>query len=279
MYTEKYDFNYNISLKTMNCINAIDFTYHISNIDYPVVHSHTDYLEFTIMMKGTIENTSNKVRRIVNKGSLLVTLSNVEHYFLKKSDELYFINIICRNKALKEISDFYGYNLEELFEKRVVFKLPEDLIFRVKSNIDYVNSSDDWEQCNAILKSTVVEMINYIYLDSLKTNYSGEKWEIAMNNLKQNESFYTYNVNQLCESLGYSRTQLNRLFMEKYGVTPHDYLKDLKMRYAVSLLCYTDFSIAEISRLVGYTNQNQFNKIFKEKYNKLPYEYRKSAIE
>ena len=65
--------------------------------------------------------------------------------------------------------------------------------------------------------------------------------------------------------------------MEKYGVTPHDYLKDAKMMYALSLICYTDFSITEISRMVGYVNPNQFNKTFKEKYNKLPFEYRKKS--
>lgn len=275
MKIEKYDFNYNVSSKTWNCINAIDFTYHIGNFGYPALHLHTDYFEFTIIIKGAIENYTNNEKRFVDKGNLLVTLSNVDHYFIKKSDELYFINIICRNKVLKELSDFYGSDLEKLFKERVTFNLSEDLIYRVKSNIDYVNSSDDWEQCNSILRSTIIEMVNYIYLDSIKSNYNGDKWEITMNNLKQHEEFYTYNVNQLCEVLGYSRTQLNRLFMEKYGVPPHEYLIDLKMRYALSLLCYTDFSIAEITSQIGFKNQNQFNKLFKEKYNKNPLDYRK----
>ena len=191
MQIEKYDFNYNISVKTYNCINAIDFTYHISNLDYPVVHYHTDYFEFTILTKGIIETITKGKKRIIEAGNLFVTLSNVEHSFINKGDELYFINIICRNKVLKEINDFYGCDLEELFASRVNFKLPDDLIYRLKASIDFVNSlnEDEWEKCNSILRSTVIELINYIYLDSLKINYNAEKWEIALNNLKQNGDF------------------------------------------------------------------------------------------
>lgn len=279
MDIEKYDFNYNISIKTMNCINAIDFTYHISNRDYPVEHLHTDYFEFTILTDGSIDNIAGGKKVKLEAGNLLVTLSNVVHSFKNKSDEMYFINIICRNSVLDEFSKFFGYDLHNLFRNKTVFKLPEHLVYRVKSNIDFVNTLDatEWEKCNSLLKTTIIDLVNFIYLDSLKSNYNGEKWEIMMNYLIQSGDFYTYNVNQLCESLGYSRTQLNRIFMEKYGMTPHDYLVDQKMKYALTLVCYTDFTISQISKMVGYANANQFNKIFKERHSKLPQEYRKKS--
>ena len=170
-----------------------------------------------------------------------------------------------------------SYNLNELFYERNIFKLPEELIFNIKSNIAYVNSlkEEEWEICNSILKSTVIQIVNYIYLDNLKTKNSKEKWENIMNELKQNPDFYSYNVNELCEKLGYSRTQLNRIFMNKYNMSPYEYLKDLKMKYAKSLLSHTDYSVSEISQMVGYTNLNQFNKYFKEKFGILPLEYKK----
>ena len=279
MVIEKYDFNYNVSLKTMNCIGAIDFTYHVSNHDYPVSHIHTDYFEFTIVTKGTIENISRDTTKTIEEGTLFITSSNVEHHFIQKSEELWFINIICRNKVLDEIKSFFGRDLEELLTSRKVFKLPNDLIYQIESIIDFVNSlkEEEWEKCNSVLKSCIVSIINHIYLDNLKTNYSGEKWEITMNTLKQNAEFYTYNVNQLGEILGYSRTQLYRIFMNKYQMTPYDYLKDLKMKYAVTLLSHTDHSISEIAKMVGYSNLNQFNKNFKEKYNKFPIDFRKKS--
>lgn len=277
MYTEKYDFNYNVSLKTINCINGIDCTYHVSNKDYPIHHLHKDYLEFTILTKGIIENNHQNSKDIIEQDTLFITQSNIEHYFIKKSEEITFINIICRNSFLSKISELLNYNLSELFYEKNIFKLPEELIFTIKSNIAYVNSlkEEEWEICNSILKSTVIQIVNYIYLDNLKTKNSKEKWENIMNELKQNPDFYSYNVNELCEKLGYSRTQLNRIFMNKYNMSPYEYLKDLKMKYAKSLLSHTDYSVSEISQMVGYTNLNQFNKYFKEKFGILPLEYKK----
>ena len=279
MVTLEYDFNYNVSIKTMNCINAIDFTYHVSNHDYPVSHIHTDYFEFTIVTKGTIDNISGDTITTISEGTLFITSSNVEHHFIQKSEELWFINIICRNKVLDEIKEFFGKDLEELLTSRKVFKLPKDLLFQIESIIDFVNSlkEEEWEKCNSVLKSCIVSIINYIYLDNLKTNYTGEKWEVTLNLLKQNAEFYTYNVNQLGEALGYSRTQLYRIFMNRYQMSPLDYLIDLKMRYAVTLLTHTDYSISEISKMLGYSNINQFNKNFKDKYDKLPVEFRKKS--
>ncbi|MBO4667772.1 MAG: AraC family transcriptional regulator [Bacilli bacterium] len=277
MAIEKYDFNYNVSLKTMNCISGIDFTYHVSNHDYPVAHIHTDYFEFTIVTKGVINNISNGTNKTIEEGTLFITSSNVEHHFIQKSEELWFINIICRNKVLDEINDFFGRDVEELLKSQKVFKLPKDLIYQIEANINFANSlkEEEWEKCNSVLKSSIITIINQIYLDYLKTNYTGEKWEIQLNTLTQNAEFYTYNVNQLGEILGYSRTQLYRLFMNKYQMTPYDYLKDLKMKYAVTLLSHTDYSISEIAKMVGYSDLNQFTKNFKEKYNKQPIDFRK----
>ena len=276
MVIEKYDFNYNVSLKTINCINDIDYTYHISNHDYPTNHLHLDYFELTLLTNGMINNVNENQKLLIESGTLFITLDNKPHHLEKVTEDVGFINIICRKRVLDEASKLFNTNMEELLTSSPSYKLSEELVYLIKSNIDFVNSlkEDEWQKCNAVLKSTVISVLNHIYLTNLKTNYNGERWEIIMNKLKQNPDFYSYNVNQLCDILGYSRTQLNRIFMNKYALTPYEYLKDLKMKYAQSLISHTDYSISEIAKMVGYTNQSQFNKNFKEKYHKLPYEYR-----
>lgn len=272
----KYDFDYNVSLKTINCINSIDFTYHVNSSDYPIMHSHLDYFEFTIVTKGSILNITKDKEELVEENSLFIALSNSEHYFLKKSKEISYITIVCRKKVLDELNQMFGCDLFKLFNEINKIRLDVDLIFSIKSNIEYVNSltEDEWEKCNDILKSTVISIVNYIYVNNIKTNFNSEKWEIILNNLKQDPKFYSFNVNQLCDSLGYSRTQLNRIFISKYEMTPYDYLINIKMKYAQSLLSHTDYKVSEISKMVGYTTINQFNKNFEKVFHKTPLEYR-----
>ena len=233
------------------------------------------------MTKGIIENINKQYKEKIEQDDLFISSSHDEHCLIKRSREISYITIICRNKVISEFNSLYGCNLEDLFRARRKFKLPVDITFMIQSNIEFVNSleEEEWEKCNLILKSTVNSIINSIYLDSLMLNHNAEKWEVILNNLKQNPDFYAYNVNKLCDSLGYSRTQLNRIFMNKYQMTPYDYLVGLKMKYAQSLLSHTDYTISEIAKLVGYVNLNQFNKNFKNIYKSTPLEYRKHARE
>lgn len=53
------------------------------------------------------------------------------------------------------------------------------------------------------------------------------------------------------------------------------YVKEYRMRQAMTLLRDTDDSIAIIAEKVGYETQGKFTKAFKEKVQMLPTEYRK----
>ena len=59
MEVQTLNFNYNVSLKTINCLNAIDFTYHVNDFDYPHFHTHSDYWEFTVVTSGAVKNVRN----------------------------------------------------------------------------------------------------------------------------------------------------------------------------------------------------------------------------
>ncbi|MBP5177070.1 MAG: hypothetical protein ILP02_00625, partial [Clostridia bacterium] len=106
MEVQKLNFNYNVSLKTVNCLNAIDFTYHINNYDYPYLHTHLDYWEFTVVSSGTIKNVRNGKEELIAKDMLFISTPADTHLFRRVDDEPLLIkNIVCRSKAVKEIVD------------------------------------------------------------------------------------------------------------------------------------------------------------------------------
>lgn len=281
MDIKKFNFNYNVNLNTVNCINAIDFTYHINHYDYPVPHSHEDYFEFTLLSNGTLEHIRNNNKEIITKDMLFISTPLDTHYFIKKGKEdITIINIICRCEAIKKIANMMheGY-YEKLINGKKLYFLPQHLVYLIDSNIHLANSycETDWEKTNEILKSTIISIISFLYLEDLHDETKIEKWEIVLNNLKQDPLFYTFNVNQLCDRLGYSRAHLNRIFNDKYNMSPHYYLLQCKMEYASNLLSYTDYTISDICNMIGYTNITQFNDNFKNFYNITPTMYRKKT--
>ncbi len=67
------------------------------------------------------------------------------------------------------------------------------------------------------------------------------------------------------------KKQMNRNFKQ--------YVTDLRMEQAVSLLKHTDLMVYEIAEKVGYKNARQFSDMFKKQTGKLPQEYKNAMRE
>ena len=73
-----------------------------------------------------------------------------------------------------------------------------------------------------------------------------------------------------------SESRFSHLFKEIMNISPQQYLVDIRIQKAKSLLEDTDLPISKISDIVGLQNQHYFSRMFK-KYTLLsPLEYRKS---
>jgi AraC-like DNA-binding protein len=81
-------------------------------------------------------------------------------------------------------------------------------------------------------------------------------------------------VPQAAAMVGMSQSTFNRFFKQAAGMTFVDYLTHLRVTKARQLLRDQSLSIAEISNLVGFTDQSYFDKRFKEHFGKSPRECR-----
>lgn len=79
---------------------------------------------------------------------------------------------------------------------------------------------------------------------------------------------------QLAETLGISRTALDRAFASDIGLSPQKMLMHLKLGEAKRLMTSTDLSLAEIADRLGYCNPAYFTNIFKEATGSSPKRWR-----
>ncbi|MBO5461115.1 MAG: AraC family transcriptional regulator [Ruminococcus sp.] len=98
----------------------------------------------------------------------------------------------------------------------------------------------------------------------------------AMNYLEQN---YQNNItiSNLCNRLGIARSYLTKLFKEELHTSPYDYLINIRIDKASSLLRLTSLPIKQISTMVGYQDSLVFSRIFKQKTGLSPKAYRNSS--
>lgn len=72
-----------------------------------------------------------------------------------------------------------------------------------------------------------------------------------------------------------SASHLTRLFREKLGISPHAFLKQVRMDYAAELLKQTADPIALIACKVGYKSASHFARDFLKAFHMNPREFRK----
>ena len=82
-------------------------------------------------------------------------------------------------------------------------------------------------------------------------------------------------LNSVAEAMNISPNYLSRIFKEETGESFSGFVQDKKLEYAENLLITTKYSVSEISKLSGYSNEAYFSKLFKSKYSTTPGQYRK----
>ncbi|MCM3172640.1 AraC family transcriptional regulator [Paenibacillus sp. MER 99-2] len=81
-------------------------------------------------------------------------------------------------------------------------------------------------------------------------------------------------LDTLAESLNYSPQYLSRKFKEQTGVTPTEYIIQMRMNEAQNLLVSTEATLNEIATYVGYPDPFYFNRAFKKEMGTTPGKFR-----
>lgn len=83
-----------------------------------------------------------------------------------------------------------------------------------------------------------------------------------------------YVVNDLATAMAMSRTVFFKKVKSLTGLSPVEFIRDIKIKYAAKMLEHENYSIKEISFMVGIGDTKYFTQCFKKLYNMTPSEYR-----
>lgn len=81
-------------------------------------------------------------------------------------------------------------------------------------------------------------------------------------------------ISELADYIGVTRSYLATSFKKAMGCSPQEYLINLRMDKASSLLKKTNMSVSSVANAVGYNDQLAFSKAFKQHFGISPRGYR-----
>lgn len=86
------------------------------------------------------------------------------------------------------------------------------------------------------------------------------------------------NLNTIAEHFQITPSYLSRKFREQYQKSIIDYLYEVRISNAVSLLNETDLKIADIAQMTGFVDSNAFIRIFKKLKGTTPGKYKDNIL-
>jgi len=130
----------------------------------------------------------------------------------------------------------------------------------------------------------------------LKGSYSGaarqedkvERQEIAdgdkalmeriMKSVNKNIGDSDFSVEQLCQEVCVSRTQLHRKMKELTGLSTAEFIRNIRLEQAARLLKERHVNVSQVAYTLGFASTAHFSKVFKQHFGVPPSEYGKKDM-
>ncbi len=94
-----------------------------------------------------------------------------------------------------------------------------------------------------------------------------------------NENIYKrISVNDLCESMKYSRAYLAKIFKSTTSLSIGEYITKAKINEAKKLIRENKYTFVQISDMLQFDNQHYFSRVFKKVTNFTPSQYKNSVL-
>ncbi len=139
------------------------------------------------------------------------------------------------------------------------------------------------DYASSLFRESILLKLMATLVKSRKEHESETEEESLLNKNRHLDSAIEYinnhymkpiSVTDISAHVGISQGYLNQIFSQHAHMSIQSYLIEFRMYKAANLLVGTDYSIKEISNMVGYQDQLVFSKAFKKKFDMSPQKYR-----
>lgn len=101
----------------------------------------------------------------------------------------------------------------------------------------------------------------------------------VIHNVEEKMADPAFNIDIIAESLLMSRTTFYKKFKSLTGLTPVEFVRDIRLQRAKQYLDAGNNNVSEAAYLTGFSNPKYFSTCFKEKYHISPSDYLRSKVD
>lgn len=243
-------------------------------INYLFKGEKHDFWELTYVDRGILYTKVNGVEYKLSQGDLFFYSPNDYHSqytdnkkscsYLTVSFDMDFNDIsLISNKVFSPTKEIYTIISKLMKELNSTHLYCDELsICYLKELVLKILSMD--------FESTIIKPVNKVqqYYD-----------DTLLNNILKfiNDSLYDYlDIKTICDKFNISSSKLHLLFKKNLDTTVKLYINDLKLKKSKELIKESNYTISEISEILGFNSIHYFSNKFKKVYGFSPTEYLRS---
>lgn len=254
------------------------------------MHTHADFSELAVVLDGAAIHCVGEEAYFVKRGDVYAVNGDTEHGY-RNTENFRICNIMYRPEILtspffdlRKSAGFHALFVIEPylaksrnFDSRLTLGVEEFERVKILLNEmaeEYEKKDDGWQTVLHSLFMTLITMLSRLYLvpsSSIKTNaiYIAKTLSYIENRYKESVS-----ISELAALANISERHYSRIFKETYKITPGDYILNLRLQHACSLLKNSSLKISDIAAQSGFDDGNYFSRRFHKAFGVTPSEYR-----
>ncbi len=249
-----------------------------------VLHCH-DYYELFLMMKGTAFHSVNGRTTVIEEGHLIFIRKDDVHDYTSNDGAFELANLAFSEETLRSLFEYLGEGFPG--EKLLAAQFPPEIrlsanetkkLYLKLAELNTVNFSD-----SAKLKFKMRKLLADIFSDYFENPGDNDSdipfWlENAYRKMRDPKNFIA-GKEKLFFLAGKTREHTTRCMKKYYGITPTDYVNELRLSYAANLLMSSNLNATEICYECGFQNVSWFYNEFANRFGVPPGQYKRKGAE
>ncbi|MEE1043085.1 MAG: AraC family transcriptional regulator [Clostridia bacterium] len=234
-------------------------------------HSHENRYHINLITKGSIKVRLKDSEFNVTEGQVFIIPPDIMHQLI--SDTGYnqigmdISNIDDENGLVEEIRNICGGKATRVHLETT--KISEYITESTLLDISKISSL----KCISAMTTLLISIIECTKNNTDSKSFKN-KFIAAAEQCAQKGS----NLNELCKTLNFSKTHLERLAKQEFGCSAMKYIEHLRYLNICSLLTNTDKKLDVIAKECGFCNSSHLSVFFKKHSGISPVKYRNNQI-
>lgn len=239
-----------------------------SPIELPPIHNHM-FTQIEFMVGGSCKQFVNGNELECTDGTILLMFPQDVHQYTEFSGNVAQYNLCFSDDMLsREVLDtMYSKNgiltakLEDESYSRII------ACFRKLINENENPGLLSSQIIRGLIQEIVIEILRYA--KSVKTKTGNPVLRDALTYIRENFKHHL-TLESIAKTVHLTPQYFCKLFKQELNISFHEYIRNMRLDYAMMLLKTTDKNITEICIESGFNSTSNFTKIFKSRFGITP---------